>query len=124
MKTKVRRIPLYLLGLAISVLPALIATILYFPVWQSRGTYAQISGIALCLMLIAIVPLLRHIKRRLSSPSVPLIWFVIFILFFSLSKICEQVTVISFVGFISNLIAIPIFKMSLRKDMTQDENEA
>ena len=74
MKTEYRHVPLYLLALALSTLPAAVATLFYFPIWQSRGVYVQISGIALCLILISIIPILRYLKCHLISPSAPLIW--------------------------------------------------
>ncbi len=41
-------------------------------------------------------------------------WFLCFALFFSLSKIADEMTVISFVGFVSNLIGAGVFKLAGR----------
>ena len=71
----------------------------------------MISGLCLVIMLVCALPLFRAIKRALYSPSAPILWLVIFLLFFSLSKIADDITVIAFVGFISNLIGAIFFKL-------------
>ena len=106
------------LGLIISILPPFLAVISYFPIWKERGAEVMLSGISLFLILISAIPLFRMIKSVLRSPSAPIIWFLIFVLFFALSKIADDITVIAFVGFVSNLIGSLLFKFAktLRKD--------
>jgi hypothetical protein len=41
-------------------------------------------------------------------------WFILFVIFFLLSKIAHEVTVISFVGFITNLIGTLLFNLAKR----------
>ena len=106
------RLFLKALGLIFSTLPPFFAVISYFPIWSERGGEVMLSAVALCLILISAVPLFRVIKKALASPSAPLIWFVIFMLFFALSKIAEDITVIAFVGFISNLIGALFFALA------------
>ena len=108
-------------GLVFSTLPPLLAVLSYFPIWKDRGAEAILSGLSLCLILICAVPVIRAIKRALYSPSAPLLWFFLFILFFALSKIAEDITVIAFVGFISNIIGALFFAKAKRKE--GDENE-
>ena len=122
MKKNNRSRLLFVFGIALSVLPPVLATVSYFPVWKNEGTYTKISGLALCLILIAAVPLWRYFKAYLRSPSAPFIWFTVFAVFFSLSKIADEVTVISFVGFVSNLIGAFFFRMSRRGVKKIDEN--
>ena len=107
-----RRIILTLLGVALSTLPPMICALSYFPVWQSRGGAAVLSGFLLMLLLICFVPLFRTIKYLLSSPAAHTMWFISFILFFALSKIADEMTVISFVGFIGNLLGAFSFRMA------------
>ncbi len=109
-KTKSRL--LYFSGLLISVLPVLLATLSYFPLWCKRGGEYALSGITLILLIIAALPLLRTIRARLRSPSAYTVWLIIFLLFYALSKIADEVVVIAFVGFISNLIGAFIFSLS------------
>lgn len=103
---------LKLLGLLISVIPPFIATISYFPIWRERGAETVLSGLSLLLLLISAIPLFKAIKNALRSPSAPLVWFFVFITFFALSKIAEDVTVIAFTGFISNLVGAFLFRLS------------
>jgi hypothetical protein len=58
------------------------------------------------------VPIFRAIKRALASPSAPLLWLVIFLLFLSLSRIADDITVIAFVGFVSNLCGALFFRLA------------
>ena len=100
------------LGILISTVPTVLCVLSYFPLWQERGSECVLSGIALLLLLIALIPLIRIINGKLKTPSAYMIWLIIFILFFSLSKISEQMTVISFVGFTTNLLGSVFFKLS------------
>ena len=102
------------LGLAFSTLPPLFAVISYFPIWKDRGAEVMLSGLCLFMILISIIPLIRAVKSALKSPSAPFIWLLIFLVFFSLSKIADDITVISFIGFISNLIGAFFFYLARR----------
>ena len=50
-------------------------------------------------------------------------WLIAFILFLSLSRIADEMTVISFVGLISNLIGSLIFKLARRYGKEDVKNE-
>ena len=107
-----RRILLTLLGIALSTVPPMICTLSYFPVWQSRGSAAVFSGFLLMLILVCFVPLIRTIRYLLSSPAAHTMWFICFVAFFALSKIADEMTVISFVGFVGNLLGAFVFRMA------------
>ena len=107
-----RRAILYMLGIVVSTLPAAICTISYFPLWRERGDTALLSGFAVLLLLICFVPLYKSIRRLLRSPAAYTMWFIAFILFFTISKIANEMTVICFVGFLSNLVGALIFRYS------------
>ena len=96
-------------GLLFAVVPVTISTLLYFPLWRERGGAAALSGGVLLLLLISAVPLYRFLKEYLRSPSLTLVWLFIFLLFFTLSGIAKEMTVISFVGLIGNLICSGCF---------------
>lgn len=95
---------LFCIGLAICTVPVFTAIILYFPIWKEKGGAAALSGFALLLILMALVPLFSTVKAWLRSPAAHTMWFIAFIIFLLLSKIADEMTVISFVGFISNFI--------------------
>ena len=117
-----KKIILSFIALLFSVLPPLIATVTYFPVWAEKSGSHVISGFALLLTLICLSPIFKLIRRIFSSPSVTAIWFILFILFFVLSKIAEEMIVISFFGFLGNLIGMILFKIAGRKN-SLDEKE-
>ena len=103
---------LYLFGLMLSVIPPLAAILCYFPVWIAKGGEFVVSGLAVLLCIPAVAPIGRMLARRLRSPAGYTMWLVMFVIFFALSRIAEQMTVISLIGFISNLIGACIFKLA------------
>lgn len=91
------------------------ATLSYFPLWtEGGGEYSVAGGCALLLVLCAI-PLFKFIKRALFSFASYFLWLFLFLIFMALSKIADQMTVISFVGFIGNLLGALCFKLAKRK---------
>jgi len=118
-----RRLLFGFLGILVSTVPTVACVLSYFPLWQERGSECVLSGIALLLLLLALIPLIRIIKGRLKTPSAYMIWLIIFVLFFSLSKISEQMTVISFVGFSTNLLGSVFFKLSRKYGVRKNEED-
>lgn len=98
------------LGLAVSIIPVTAAILSYFPVWARRGDSSILSGISLVLVAIALVPLYKHVRAALRSPSAPMMWFFSFLVFLLLSRIADEMTVISFVGFVTNVLGSLCFK--------------
>ncbi len=101
-----------LTGLILSVLPVLICVLTYFPVWSERGSRAVISGFTLLLIFIAVLPLTRMITQYLRSPSAYMIWLAIFLFFLAVAEIAHEMTVISFVGFLGNLLGSVFFRLA------------
>jgi hypothetical protein len=64
------------------------------------------------VVVLAIFPLIRLIKRLLRSDATYILWLILFLAFYSLSKIADEMTVISLVGFVSNSIGAIILKLS------------
>ena len=114
--SQAKRLLFNALGIAVSVIPVSVAIFSYFPLWISRNDASLLSGISLLLICLAIVPLFKYLKQFWHSPSAPLMWFLAFILFFLLSRIASEMTVISFVGFVSNLVGSVCFRISKRYD--------
>ena len=110
------------LGIGISVIPASVAIFSYFPMWIERDDASILSGFTLLLFAAALIPLYKHLRDMLRSPSAPLMWFIFFSLFFLLGRIADEMTVISFIGFTSNLIGSIFFKIA-RKYGTEAGNE-
>ena len=110
------------LGIMISVIPVTVSIFSYFPLWIARKDASVLSGISLLLICLAIVPLFKYLKQFLHSPSTPIMWFISFIIFLMLSKIADEMTVISFIGFTTNLIGMLFFKIA-RKYSKEEEDE-
>lgn len=108
----IKRAAFNLIGLAVSTIPTAVCILLYFPIWRERGIVATLSGFTLLMLVLAAVPLFNVIRRALKSPSAPLMWFMIFITFLALSSIADEITVVAFVGFVSNLIGAIFFRVA------------
>jgi len=100
------------LGLSLCILPPLLAALSYFPIWIAKGGECVASGLSVILILLCVFPLWKLIKRLLASPAVYTIWLIVFITFLSLSKIADEMTVISFFGFIGNVLGALCFRLS------------
>lgn len=115
-----KRLLLKAAGLGFCIIPPALATLFYFPVWISKGGEFVFSGMALILLIFALLPLWRAISRMLKSPAVYTIWLIAFIVFSSLSRIADEMTVISFVGFISNAVGAVLFRLSRAEELGND----
>ena len=99
-------------GIILSVLPPVAAILVYFPLWLGKGGKEVLSGLSLLLLLVAVIPLFRVIKKIFESPSAPVIWLTVFIIFFMLRSIANEITVISFIGFVGNAVGALMFKLA------------
>ena len=108
------------LGIVISVLPPVIATVSYFPIWQLRESGAVFSGFALLLLTVCVLPIFKLIKRSLSSASIWMLWLIVFIALYLLKSVLDEMTVISFVGVVSGLAGAVIFKLA-KIDIAREE---
>lgn len=122
MKTKSWRwAALSALGLLFSVVPPVVTILLYFPVWQREGGGAVLSGFTLLLLLLASAPIFKTVMRIFKSPTSYMMWLFIYVIFFMLSKIADEMTVIAFVGFVGNLIGAGFFNLAKRKRVVVDD---
>lgn len=115
MNDSLKRAILKLFALLVCTVPPIVATVSYFPVWKGRADGSVLSGFTVLLLLISAYPLLKAMKRLLSSPSVFTVWLLLFLTFLLIRSIAYEMTVISFVGLISNLIGACLFKISRRE---------
>ena len=108
------------LGVSICVIPVAVTIFSYFPLWIRREDASILSGVSLLLIGVALVPLFTYFRQILKSASAPVMWFILFVTFFLLSKIADEVTVISFVGFTTNLIGTLLFKLAKKYGPEED----
>ena len=103
---------LHILGFLLCILPPAICTLNYFPIWREVGYECCIAGGVALLLALCAIPLYKLIAERLKSFSSYLMWLVLFLLFFGMSRIADQMTVICFVGFVSNLMGAVCFHIA------------
>ena len=103
---------LHILGFLLCILPPAICTLNYFPIWREVGYESCIAGGVALLLALCAIPLYKLIADRLKSFSSYLMWLLLFLLFFGMSRIADQMTVICFVGFVSNLMGAVCFHIA------------
>ena len=99
-------------GVLLCTLPPLCAILSFFPIWTEKGGRCIVSGFVLLLLAAAFAPLYRSFKRLLESAAAYTLWLVVFVLFFILSSIADEMTVISFFGFLGNVMGAIFFKLA------------
>lgn len=99
------------LAITLDISAPLAATLTQFPVWIEQSAGATVSGIVLLLAFFCCIPFFKHITNFLKSPSIPIVWLVIFVLLTLLNNIINQMIVVCFVGLISNSIGTLIYKI-------------
>lgn len=111
-KHPVRNLLLRALGLALCVIPPAAAALCYFPVWRAAGGEVLLSGTTILLLTVAAIPVYKLISAHLRSPAAYTVWLIAFILFALLSNIAHEMVVISFVGFVGNLLGAIVFRLA------------
>ena len=103
---------LQILGFILCIAPPLVCTVSYFPVGKESAQ--ALSGGVLLLVLVSAIPIYKLIKEKISSPASYTVWLILFAIFFTLSSIAHQMTVISFFGFVGNVLGAVCFKIAKR----------
>lgn len=99
-------------GFVLCIVPPAICTLTYFPIWRMSGYASCIAGGTALIITVCFLPLYKFISRVIRSYSSYVMWLCLFLLFFALSKIAEQMTVISLVGFVGNLLGEVCFRLA------------
>lgn len=105
---------LHILGFCFCIIPPTACTLMYFPLWKTIGYEYCIAGGVALLLVLCMIPLYKFLREKFESYSSYFIWLVIFLLFLALSKIADQMTVISFAGFVGNLLGGICFHLARR----------
>ena len=112
---------LHIAGILLCIVPPAVCTLLYFPFWKSVSYTHCIAGGGALILVLCLLPLYKLIIKATKSASSYLLWLVMFLLFVALSKIGEQMTVISFVGFVGNLLGAICFRLAGRKGGKEED---
>lgn len=89
----------------------LAATFSQFPLWVEQSSEATMSGLFLVFAFFSILPFLKQLKTFFQSPSVPVIWIILFFLFVALRNIINEMIIVCFAGMIANLIGAGIYNI-------------
>ena len=101
---------LHISALVVDIVPPLVATLTQFPVWVEHSSEATISGIVLLLAFICCLPFIKQIIAYFKSPSIPVVWAIIYIALVMLQSIINQMVIVSFIGLIANVIGAALYK--------------
>lgn len=104
----------YWAGMAISIVVPLVTALCVFPFWKSGGSGKQITGMIFMMILICAVPLFKHIRIKLRSPSALAMWAVIFGALAALNTVIDQLMDVALAGTISNAIGSVMFYAAKR----------
>jgi succinate-acetate transporter protein len=104
---------LHIIGLLLCIIPPIACTLAYFPLWRYSSEKTASGGVLL-LILLSCIPLFKLFKKRFNSPASYVIWILLFVIFFLLSKIADEMVVISFYGSLGNLLGAICFYTSKR----------
>ena len=63
------------------------------------------------LVFFSCIPALKYIKAFIKSPSVPIVWLVVFVMLTMLNNIIDQMIVVAFIGVISNTLGTILYKI-------------
>ncbi len=99
------------IAVVIDVAAPLAATLTQFPIWVEKSSEATVSGLFLLFALLSAIPFMRQIKAFFKSPSVWVLWCIIFVMLIVLEKIIAEMKIVCFVGVISNVIGAGIYKL-------------
>ena len=99
----------------------LAATLTQFPAWVERSSDATVSGIFLLMAFFSVLPFLKQLKAYFKSPSVWVVWSLIFALFICLRNIIDEMLIVSFWGMCANIIGAGVYKIGASIEAKGDE---
>lgn len=103
-------------ALVLDVGAPLAATVSQFPVWVDRSAGATVSGLFVLFALLSAIPFFKQIKAYFKSPSVWVMWCVIFVALIALHAIIDEMLVICAIGALSNVIGAGLYKLGDKYD--------
>ena len=95
---------LHAVGIILCILPPALATLTYFPLWRGEEPLKLVSGITVLLLAFCARPLFKLISERFKSAASLGLWLVLFVLFFALRRVSDEMVVISFWGLVGNAV--------------------
>lgn len=103
-------------ALVLDVGAPLAATVSQFPVWVDRSAGATVSGLFVLFALLSAIPFFKQIKAYFKSPSVWVMWCIIFVALIALRAIIDEMLVICAIGALANVIGAGLYKLGDKYD--------
>ena len=98
-------------AIALDVGAPFVATLTQFPVWVERSSEATVSGLFLIFAFLSAIPFWREIKKWMKSPSAPILFTVLAIIFIVLRNIIDEMVIVFAVGAVANWCGAGIYKI-------------
>ena len=94
-----------------AAIPPFAATIYFYPVWIRQSSGATLSGTVVAAFLVCMIPFWKKIfdaakSFSLTTASMPILWLVLFGVFFALREIVNQMIYISIWGLIGAFLSV------------------
>ncbi|MBO7169615.1 MAG: hypothetical protein J6W28_00380 [Clostridia bacterium] len=107
-----RKAFLWVAGMACSVLPPALATLNLFPLMTTAG---KVSAVAVILLALSLIPLFKHVKRILASPSAWILWGILFALSAVTRAFIDEFYMIAMLGFVGSAVGAVFFRLARGK---------
>lgn len=118
-----RRLVLLTLGWAVSTLPALVATLRWFPLFVSRGEGERaISLLSVLLLVVAFVPLHRALGTFFRNLTAWKVYLFLFVFFTVTGSIAYEMRCVAAVGLISSIPGSILFALGRKGGGGRDGN--
>ena len=115
-RSKIVKLTLHIIGVVLCVAPPASCILAYFPLWKSEGSLELLSGMTVLLLALAARPIFKLIGEKFRSAATWGAWLLLFVLFFALSRIANEMVVISLTGLIGNLFGAICFRLAERAE--------
>jgi phosphatidylserine synthase len=110
-------------AVGLDVAAPLAATFTQFPLWVEKSSEATMSGLFLIFAFLSALPFIKQIKAYFKSPSVWVVWVILWVLFIVLQNIINEMIIVCFVGVLSNIVGMCIYKIGKKIGDKADEPE-
>jgi chromate transport protein ChrA len=119
MSKRAKAMLIHIVGLIVCIVPPALAALDLFPL-LSETPQKQISTVGALMLLLCCVPLWRSLKVFLRSPSAWKLWLVVYVVFYLLSAISEEITTIALIGLASSVLGEIVFVLEKRYRIKND----
>lgn len=114
MRPTLKAFTLRIVGLAVCIIPPVVTTLEYFPLWFSQ-TETAVSALSAILIALCCLPFFKQIKAYFrNTPASWVVWLVIYILVAVFNKLADGMETVAFIGVLSNLAGGGIFHIEKR----------